>query len=394
MFINNKTLCPYCFTESSLPCPACGYSGGEGLTFPTALPVSTVLLGRYIIGKTLGKGGFGITYLAYDSVEDKKVAVKEYFPDTLSYRNPGYTQVSTYQGEKEDSFKLGVEKFYDEAQMISRFNGKPGLIWVNRFFYENQTAYFVMEYLEGMDLKAYFKSNNGVLSERQIIAVITPLIESLIIVHGTGVLHRDISADNIYITNDGRIKLLDFGAARQVLGEATNSLSVILKQGFAPIEQYQSRGKQGPWTDVYALGATIYYCLTGKVPDAPMGRLEADHMFMPENASDGFRIVLQKMLAVRPGDRYQNFSELARDMTAYGLLNAAPPPPESDKAAEAEEQTPVSADSPSVAAGGFFSSRIFNNNLFASKKMLMFAYVSICAAVVLAAIAIIWVVNS
>jgi serine/threonine protein kinase len=393
MFINNKTLCPYCFAESALPCYACGYTENDLAVYPAALPVNTVLLGRYIIGKPLGKGGFGITYLAYDSVEDKKVAVKEYLPDNLSYRNPGYTQVLTYQGEKEDSFRLGVEKFYDEAQLISRFNGKPGLIWVNRFFYENQTAYFIMEYLEGLDLKAYFKLK-GALSEKQVIAIVTPLIESLIIVHNTGVLHRDISADNIYITHDGRVKLLDFGAARQVLGEATNSLSVILKQGFAPIEQYQSRGKQGPWTDIYALGATIYYCLTGRVPDAPMARLEEDCLQMPQNISDPFKYVLQRMLAVRPADRYQSFIEINRDMTTYGLMshvNPSPPP--------VMPSPPPPSPSPQPAPENIYGQIVpseppVKGSFFGSKKMLIIAYASIGAAAVMAIAGIIWVVNN
>jgi serine/threonine protein kinase len=300
---------------TNFPCRDCGYSDGDINPIPIALPVATILMGRYIIGRTLGKGGFGITYLAYDVTADKRVAVKEYLPDTLIHRNSGDTAVSTFHGEKGDSFQKGAEKFYEEAQMVSRFNGNPGLIWVYEFFHENNTAYFVMEYLEGMDLKKYIEQNNGALTQQQIMEVITPLIDSLIIVHSIGILHRDISPDNIYITNDGKIKLLDFGAARQVLGEASKSLSVILKQGFAPIEQYQTKGKQGPWTDIYALGATIYYSLTGKVPEAPMDRLEEDHLVMPANISAGLSNILAKMMAVRAINRYQDAMELKKDIS-------------------------------------------------------------------------------
>jgi hypothetical protein len=360
MNINNKNLCPNCFAGASTAlCASCGFQEGSPSPFPTALPLGTILLGRYIIGRTLGKGGFGVTYLAYDSVEDKKVAVKEYLPDTLSHRTPGETLVSSYHGDKEESFKIGVEKFYEEAQMVSRFNGNPGLIWVHKFFNENQTAYFVMEYLEGTDLKAYLAKNGGSLSEQKLVEIIKPLVDSLIIVHSIGVLHRDISPDNIYMTNDGKVKLLDFGAARQVLGEASKSLSVILKQGFAPIEQYQTRGKQGSWTDIYALGATMYYCLTGKVPDAPMDRLEEDHLVMPENASDGLKAVMHKMLAVRAASRYQDVIELKRDMQAYGLLGGdvsvsqvpvqpAVPAAQNPAAAEAPTLVEVPASAPKL----------------------------------------------
>ena len=323
MNINNKNLCASCFAETGegqAACAVCGYNEAVESAYPTALPVGTILLGRYIIGRVLGKGGFGITYLAYDSMEDQKAAVKEYLPDTLTHRNAGETTVSTVAGNKEDAFQKGAEKFYEEAQMVSRFNGNPGLIWVYKFFHENNTAYFVMEYLEGSDLKDYIAKNGGTLSEKQVLDVVIPLIDSLIIVHSIGVLHRDISPDNIYMTTDGKIKLLDFGAARQVLGEASKSLSVILKQGFAPIEQYQTRGKQGPWTDIYALGATIYYCLTGKVPEAPMDRLEEDNLIMPEGISEGLSQIMQKMLAVRANGRYQSVMDLKNDMITHGLL--------------------------------------------------------------------------
>ncbi|MCL2018246.1 MAG: serine/threonine protein kinase, partial [Oscillospiraceae bacterium] len=229
MYINNKNLCTNCFEEKSEEtkfCTSCGYTDGAESSYTTALPVGTVLLGQYIVGRTLGKGGFGVTYLAYDSKEDKKVAVKEYLPDTITHRNKGDTLVSTIAGDKEDAFKKGAERFYEEAQTVSRFNGHPGLIWVHKFFYENNTAYFVMEFLEGTDLKTHIAQNGGKLSERQVLDIVVPLIDSLIVVHSVGVLHRDISPDNIYMTGDGKIKLLDFGAARQVLGEASKSLSV------------------------------------------------------------------------------------------------------------------------------------------------------------------------
>ncbi len=315
--INNKNLCSNCFSEiniDNLSCPECGYYENQESQYPIALPIGTILLGRYIIGKVLGKGGFGVTYLSYDSKDNKKVAIKEYLPDTLIYRAPQDTIVSTYLGEKEDAFKKGSERFYEEAQTISKFNGHPNIVSVYEFFYENNTAYFVMEYLNGIDLKTYVLQNDGKLTEHQVMDIILPLIDALIIVHCVGVLHRDISPDNIYITKDNKIKLLDFGAARQVLGEQSKSLSIILKQGFAPIEQYQTRGKQGPWSDIYALGATIYYCLTGSIPEASMDRIDNDNLEFPQSVSENLKTILSKMLSVRAVNRYQSVVELRNDL--------------------------------------------------------------------------------
>ena len=329
MIINNMNLCDSCFLtlqENATVCPLC--AGSEN-TYPSALPQGTILMGRYIVGKVLGKGGFGITYLAYDTRDDRRAALKEYLPDTFIHRGTGDTEVSMSSADYSEAFQKGKERFYEEAQTVSRFNGNPGLAGVFEFFYENNTAYFVMEYLEGVDLKKYTVQNGGTLTEQKILEFVNSLIDSLIVVHSIGVLHRDIAPDNIYITNDGKVKLIDFGAARQVLGEVSKSLSVVLKQGFAPIEQYQTRGKQGPWTDIYALGATIYHCLTGQIPDQPMDRLDHDTFLPPEHISDGLKYVLSKMLAVRAVNRYQSMFELKADMQSRGLLpNITPDFPE------------------------------------------------------------------
>jgi uncharacterized repeat protein (TIGR02543 family) len=319
--IDGYNLCKSCFSdleEGAFICDKCGYINGKESGIPMALTIGAILLGKYFIGRALGKGGFGITYLAYNTKDNKKVAIKEYLPDNITHRNTGDSIVSTIEGEKEEAFKLGLEKFYDEAKTISKFNGHPNIINVQEFFYENNTAYFAMEYIEGIDLKKYVTRKGGKLNEEEILKIILPLMDSLIVVHSVGVLHRDISPDNIYIANDGTVKLLDFGSARQVLGEQSKSLSVVLKPGFAPIEQYQTRGKQGPWTDVYSLAATIYYCLTGQIPEASMDRIDEDNIqplsLKGIDISPAFEDILSKALSVRAINRFQTMTDFKNEI--------------------------------------------------------------------------------
>ncbi len=325
--LNGKNLCEHCFSEiedSSGACSQCTCRKNNE-KYLTALPEGTILAGRYIVGRVLGKGGFGITYLCYDTKDEKRVAVKEYLPDSLSHRNTGETIVSTFDGESEEYFKKGAQNFFEEAKLVSRFNGNPNIISVYEFFYENNTTYFVMEFLEGVDLKTYIKNVNRNLTEEEALFVATNICDALTIVHSLNVLHRDISPDNIFICNDSTVKLIDFGAARQILGEASKSLSVILKEGFAPLEQYQTRGKQGPWTDIYALGATLYYGLTGVRPDNVMTRITDDTALDFSKLPQGLAKVISKMIALKIEDRYQNTFELKKDITA--LTEVAPPPP-------------------------------------------------------------------
>ena len=348
---NNKTRCSACFAgleAGSKHCPVCGYSDESNQNrFPIALPFGTVLMGRYVIGNVLGKGGFGITYLAFDLRDDKAVAIKEYLPDTLIHRNSGDTYITTYEGEKAENFSLGAEKFYEEAKTVSKFNGHPNVINVYEFFYENNTAYFVMEYIKGVDLKKYIVQHGGRLSEEETIKLLMPILDALIVVHSVGVLHRDISPDNIFVGEDGNVKLLDFGSARQVLGQQSKSLSVILKPGFAPLEQYQSRGKQGPWTDIYSLTATMYYCITGTVPDDCMNRVEDDSLVLPSAmgiaVSEQFEAVLQKGMAVKAADRYQSVFQLKGDMEI--LSGQAEAVPYEVKAAESAAEPIAETDS-------------------------------------------------
>ncbi len=319
--LNGQYLCEKCFlplAQKDAVCPHCRPESNIE-QYLSALPEKTILQGRYVVGKVLGKGGFGVTYLCYDAKLAKRVAIKEYLPDALTHRNSGEAEISFFSGEKEQSFLSGALKFYEEAKMVSRFNGNPNIISVYEFFYENNTAYYVMEYLVGEDLKRYIVQCGGKIREAQAMYVALQVCEAMILVHSRGILHRDISPDNIFVCADGRLKLIDFGAARHMVGEETNSLSVILKQGFAPLEQYQKHGNQGPWTDLYALGATLYYAVTGNVIDDAMSRIEDDTLDF-SGISPAFGQVMREMLTVQGKDRMQSAELLKQALLATGIV--------------------------------------------------------------------------
>lgn len=280
----------------------------------TALKEGSVLAGKYVVGKVLGKGGFGVTYLCYDLQRKQKVAIKEYFPESVVSRNTGENAVHIVSDDKRDAFTEGAKKFYEEAQTVSKFNSNPNIIHVYEFFYENNTAYFVMEYLDGIDLKRYTRNNGGKLAPENAVSIISKVVNALTVVHAEGVLHRDISPDNIFVCKNGDVKLIDFGAARFVLSEVSQSLSVILKRGFAPLEQYNKKGNQGPWTDIYALGATFYFLLTGKIVDDVMSRID-DEALDFDGIPRELRYILARMLAVKTQDRYQSTYDLTVDLS-------------------------------------------------------------------------------
>lgn len=314
--INGKQLCENCFEETNTPfCTHCGYNAAATASDPTMLRPGNILLGKYIVGKVMGKGGFGVTYLAYDVTMGRKVAIKEFFPYGVALRAPGTTTVSVASMDNADAFKLGAEKFYNEAQLVSRFNGNPNIVGVYEFFYENDTVYFAMEYLKGHTLKEHIEQT-GPLTSEQGLFVMQNVANALMAAHSSNVLHRDISPDNIIVCDNGDIKLIDFGAARQVVAEHSQSFSVILKPGFAPLEQYQKKGHQGPWTDIYSLGATIYYSLTEDIPEDPMSRMDDDE----EYASNKYNIdpelwdVISRATELKISDRYGDVFQLKNDL--------------------------------------------------------------------------------
>lgn len=290
-----------------------------------------VLNNRYIIEKVLGEGGFGITYKGMDRLLAVEVAIKEYFPQGFVTRNNVYSeQITITQMKYEDLFYKGKQKFLSEARILAKFNKEPGIVSVTDFFEENNTAYIVMEYLDGITLKNYM-DYNGLISVNDIIGLMPPLMEALDIVHKAGLIHRDISPDNIMLLSNGGIKLMDFGAARMYTEFGQKSLSIMLKHGYAPEEQYRTHGVQGPWTDIYALSATIYKCITGITPVESLQRVLSDTLVPPSRL--GVQIqpwqeyALMKGLSVRQEDRYQNIQEYCMDLYGDGSAQNYREPP-------------------------------------------------------------------
>lgn len=262
-------------------CPHCGYRQGTPAREAYHLPPETILNGRYLVGRVLGFGGFGITYIAWDLQLEKKVAIKEYMPSDFATRSPGETRVSVYSGKAGDLFAAGMKGFLDESKRLAVFNHEEGIVHIFDSFLENGSAYIVMEYLEGKTLKELLKERGGKIPYQEAVQYLRPVLRSLDAVHQAGIIHRDIAPDNIFITYDGKVKLIDFGASRYFTLSQSRSLSVILKQGYAPPEQYNSHGKQGPWSDIYAVCATLYRAITGTVPENAMERSANDTLVPP-----------------------------------------------------------------------------------------------------------------
>ena len=277
-----------------------------------ALRAGTVLNGRYLIGRVLGQGGFGITYLAWDQKLGARVAVKEYMPGEMAARVDG-TTVSVMSEARTEDFSYGKERFSEEARTLAKFMGQPNIAGVTDYFDENDTSYFVMDYIEGISFKTYIANQGGKVSVEEALDVMIPVLRALTAVHGEGFIHRDVTPDNIYITKDGNVKLLDFGSARYSIGDKSKSLDVILKVGYAPKEQYTRRGRQGPYTDVYSCAACLYAAITGFLPPESLARLEQDTLVPPSEAGVEIPLYLErailKGLAVQPDDRFQTAGE-------------------------------------------------------------------------------------
>ena len=326
--------------DSGPVCQRCGYDQRTS-NAAHQLPAGTVLKEQYLIGKVLGQGGFGITYLGWDLYLDIPVAIKEYYPSGMVMRETTSTlSVTSYIGDDGSRFHNNRDRFMREAKMLARFAHVPEIVQVKNFFLANNTAYIVMEYIQGITLKEYVRRRGGCLEVRETFAILQPIMAALHKIHKAGLIHRDISPDNIMMLRGGGAKLLDFGAVRDVGTatdvdkELTKSTEAILKQGYAPMEQYQHRGALGPWTDVYALCATMYYCLTGVVPpDAPARML--DDAPLTFDSRIGLRPeqqnALMKGMALRAADRLHSMEQLHQELFGTAIpkgsdVPAAQPP--------------------------------------------------------------------
>jgi hypothetical protein len=240
-----------------------------------ALPVG-FMLQEYTIESVLGVGGFGITYLAQDNNLQCRVAIKEYLPNDLAQRIAGQTVIPRSDADTAD-YRLGLERFLDEARVLASFR-HHNIVRVSRFYEANQTAYMVMDYERGESLRSW-REKHGAPDEATLKRMFLPLLDGLQTVHGAGVVHRDIKPANIYVRDtDGSLVLLDFGAARQMTGGDSESLTSIVTPGYAPFEQYHARGAQGPWSDLYALAGVLYWLVTGQKPLEAPSRVKRDAM--------------------------------------------------------------------------------------------------------------------
>ena len=298
-------------------CPYCGYEDGTPPREACHIVPGTVLAGKYIVGRVIGYGGFGVTYIGYDGLLEKKIAIKEYLPSEFATRMPGQTEVTVYSGERQEQFYSGIDKFVEEAKRLAQFKEVPGVVRIFDSFTENKTAYIIMEYLEGETLKERLEREKQ-LSVDDSLAIIMPILTALKEVHKIGIIHRDIAPDNIFLTKNGEVKLLDFGAARYATTTHSKSLSVIIKQGYAPEEQYRSKGDQGPWTDVYACGATLYKMLTGVTPEDSMERAGKDTLKPVSHygvkISKNLNTAIMNAMNIRIEDRTQSAEEFEEEL--------------------------------------------------------------------------------
>lgn len=320
-------ICLGCMADkgSGSVCRKCGFS--ESTTEPHQLRIKprTILKDQYLIGKVLGQGGFGITYLGLDLILNKKVAIKEFMPSMLATRDDDKTTVVPFSGSQESFFIEGLHSFIGEARNVANFSRHVNIVNVNNYFEANGTGYMVMDYLEGESLSKLISKAGGRLPLSTALSILFPILDALGEVHKMGIYHRDISPQNIIVTPNNIPVLIDFGAARQIVGEQSYSLDVVLKHGYSPLEQYTSKGKIGPWSDVYACGATLYNMLTGILPPPSIDRVYSDELIMPSeieglDISEELNDTILTSLAVRAGDRFQSVQEFRDALEEKGYI--------------------------------------------------------------------------
>ena len=320
----NLTKCLGCMEDyRGTPCPLCGYDPGKAEGLEYTLPPQTILAGKYLVGRMLGQGGFGITYIGWDIALERKVAIKEYYPTGLVGRSQvNRTQIVWYSGSQaEQARKQGMDAFLREARKMTKVRDIPGVVRVNDLFYENNTAYIVMDFVEGKTLKKQLEEH-GPMPWSRLKPILLPAAQAMEQVHRAGLIHRDLSPDNIMLTPDGDVRILDLGAAKDLKKSGGISSMQVAKMGFSPPEQYSQQGASGPYTDVYALAATAYYALTGKLPDPAIDRMNKDKLRwdLPglDSAPENVVQALRGAMSLRIQNRPQSMGKFAEQLAQKG----------------------------------------------------------------------------
>ena len=312
-------LCPGCMQhlkDSNTTCPHCGYPE-KRLTVKDSLPIFSILAGKYLLGAPLGKGGFGITYIAMHLLDEKIVAIKEFFPANLAVRDTDNETVVPADDTKAVYYRTGMKSFSEEGRILYLLSDIEHVVHVAEQIQANNTTYLVMEYVPGISLKKYMKQQQKLFSEQETLTLMQPILLALQAMHQKGILHRDISPENLMLSPNNTLTLIDFGAARTFSRSDDDNLTVILKRGYAPEEQYHSNSRQGPWTDLYAVCAVMYQMLTGILPQEASARAEEDHL-TPISRIEGLSLspstcsALEKGLQMDPMERYPDIGALMK----------------------------------------------------------------------------------
>ena len=281
-----------------------------------------ILNHKYIVGTAIDSGGFGIIYRAWDAQMEQVVAIKEYFPNGVVSRVPGQNDVIVYSGKNREVFRKGVDRFLVEARNMAEFS-QPDIVALYDYFEENNTAYIVMEYLDGVSFKEYLKERRGRIPSEEVVDITLHVLAALEEIHSHHIIHRDISPDNIFLCSNHRVKVIDFGAARFSSGEESSNFSTIVKPGYAPAEQYRTKSRQGPFTDLYALGACMYQAATGEKPQESLARAMHDDLRppkelnpeVPEYLSD----IIMKAMAMDEDERFQSSEEFMKALKGHQI---------------------------------------------------------------------------
>ncbi|MCD7746720.1 MAG: serine/threonine protein kinase [Lachnospiraceae bacterium] len=320
----NDRLCVNCFhvvRGGYEVCPFCGFVEGGAPKEACQLRPGTILDERYIIGEAIGQGGFGITYKAFDTNLGTTVAVKEFYPSRYVNRAENETKVSVFSGKKSEEYNKMLARFLEEARNAAIFSKEPDIVNVLAYFESNHTAYMIMEYIEGTLLKQRLKED-GRLEQQEACTYMCAILRALSKLHAKGIIHRDIGPDNIFLTGEDTIKLLDFGTARFQNSESEKNLSVVVKPGYSPPEQYLSKGKQDARMDIYAAGAVFFLMLTGHRPMEALERRDNERLDFTGKSGIKINARLKedivRALSLNPEERFASADEFRAAIEEHG----------------------------------------------------------------------------